>query len=163
MMQRDQVRQRFGFGLVMTFVWGVAVAGPTLAQHAHQTTVPFTTHSVTEIQRQAVEERYGVSILGVRMTAAGHMLDFRYRVLDTAKAGRLVRPKMGLALIDQATKVEMAVPTMEKVGSLKQTRSHLFPDRTYSVLFSNRGSIVRVGSKVSIHFGDLILDDLIVE
>ena len=183
MTHMEQTRRRIGFGLAMTIVWGLAVAGPTLAeptlaeptpaglesappqptQHAHQATIPFTTHSVTEAQRLAIEQQYGVSLLGVRMTAAGHMLDFRYRVLDTTKAGRLIRPKMGLALIDQATKAEMPVPVMDKVGALKQTRSHLFPDRTYSVLFANRGGVVKAGSKVSIQFGDLTLDNLIVE
>jgi hypothetical protein len=138
-------------------------AVPPPAQHGHQATIPFTKHSVTEAQRLATEEQYGVRLLGVRMTAAGHMLDFRYRVMDTTKAGRLIRPKMGLALIDQATKAEMPVPVMEKVGPLKQTRSHLFPDRTYSVLFANRGGVVKAGSKVSIQFGDLTLDNLIVE
>lgn len=179
----ERTRKLIGFGLAMTMVWGLAVEGPALAepneagpiiaslavavpalpQHAHQATAPFTTRSVTEAQRLAVEQQYGVSILGVRMTAAGHMLDFRYRVLDTGKAGQLIRPKMGLALIDQATKVEMPVPVMDKVGALKQTRSHLFPDRTYSVLFANRGGVLKVGSKVSIQFGDLSLDNLMVE
>ena len=198
MIHMGQTWKRVGFGLAMMMVWGLAVAGPTLAepteaglavaeptvvepalaepvvteptvaeptltQHAHQATIPFTTHSVTEAQRLAIEQQYGVSILGVRMTAAGHMIDFRYRVLDTSKAGRLIRPKMGLALIDQATKAEMSVPVMEKVGALKQTRSHLFPDRTYSVIFSNRAGVVKPGSKVSIQFGDLTLDNLIVE
>jgi hypothetical protein len=139
------------------------LAKPALAPHPHQAIAPFTTRSVAESQRLAVEQQYGVSLLGVRMTAAGHMLDFRYRVLDTNKAGRLIRPKMGLALIDQASKAEMSVPVMDKVGALKQTRSHLFPDRTYSVIFSNRAGIVRPGSKVSIQFGDLTLDNLIVE
>jgi len=91
------------------------------------------------------------------------MLDFRYRVLDTAKARRLIRPKMGLLLIDQATKTEMPVPVMDKVGALKQTRSHLFPDRTYSILFANRGGAVRPGSVVTIQLGEVTLEHLIVE
>jgi hypothetical protein len=140
-----------------------AVAAPTVAQHGHHSPASFATHSMTEAQRLTIEQQYGVSILGVRMTAAGHMLDFRYRVLDTTKAGRLIRPKMGLALIDQASKAEMSVPVMDKVGALKQTRSHLFADRTYSVIFSNRAGVVKPGSKVSIQFGDLTLDNLIVE
>jgi len=152
-----------GATLAEPTVAGPILAAPAPAQHAHRAKAPFTTHSVTEAQRLATEQQYGVSILGVRVTAAGHMLDFRYRVLDTTKAGRLIRPKMGLALIDQASKVEMSVPVMDKVGSLKQTRSHLFPDRTYSVIFSNRAGIVKPGSKVSIQFGDLTLDNLIVE
>lgn len=185
-MHKAQARQRRGFAVAMTMVWGlvvvgaalaepseassteaaltqVAVATPAPARHGHHSPESFATHSITEAQRLATEQQYGVSILGVRVTAAGHMLDFRYRVLDTAKAGRLIRPKMGLALIDEASKAEMAVPVMEKVGALKQTRSHLFADRTYSVLFANRGGVVKPGSKVSIQFGDLTLDNLIVE
>ncbi len=185
-MHKAQTGQRFGFGVAMTMVWGLVVVGPTvaepieaspaeaaptqvavatpaLAQHGHHSPESFATHSLTEAQRLATEQQYGVSILGVRVTAAGHMLDFRYRVLDTTKAGRLIRPKMGLALVDMATKAEMPVPVMDKVGALKQTRSHLYADRTYSVLFANRGGVVKPGSKVSIQFGDLTLDNLIVE
>ena len=185
-MHKAQTRQRLGFGVAMTMVWGLvvvgptvaepieaspaeaaptsaAVAGPALTQHGHHSPESFATHSITEAQRLATEQQYGVSILGVRVTAAGHMLDFRYRVLDTTKAGRLIRPKMGLALVDMATKAEMPVPVMDKVGALKQTRSHLYADRTYSVLFANRGGVVKPGSKVSIQFGDLTLDNLIVE
>lgn len=159
----ERSRKRVGFGLVMTMAWGLAASGPILAQHAHPAAAPYTTHSVTDAQRLAAEQQFGITLLGVRVTAAGHMLDFRYRVVDTAKAGRLIRPQMGLALVDQATKTEMQVPVMEKVGALQQTRSHLLPDRTYSVLFANRGGVVKPGSKVTIQFGELTLADLVVE
>lgn len=183
-MHGAKLRQRLGFIVAMTMVWSLAVAGlsvaepteapqaeaataqaaaPALTQHGHHSPLSFATHSISEAQRLAVEQQYGISIIGLRMTAAGHMVDFRYRVLDTAKAGRLIRPKMGLALVEQATKTELPVPVMSKVGALQQTRSHLYADRTYSVLFANRGGLVKAGSKISIQFGELTLTDLSVE
>lgn len=153
--------RRFVLGLAA--VCSLIAGGPALAQHGHHSPPSFATHSITEAQRLAVEQQYGISLIGVRLTAAGHMLDFRYRVVDPAKAGRLIRPRMGLMLVDQTTKAEMPVPVMEKVGALQQTRSHLFADRTYSVLFANRGGIVKAGSKVSVQFGELTLTDLVVE
>ena len=183
MTHMEQTRKRIGFGLAMTMVWGLAlagptlaeptveeptltglaVAGPTLAQHAHQAAVPYTTQSVTEAQRRSAKNQWGIDILGVRMTAAGHMLDFRYRVLDTTKAGRLIHPKMGLLLIDQENEEKLPVPMMENVGALQQTRSHLLPDRTYSVLFANQSGKVKIGSKVAIELGELKLNNLVVE
>jgi len=41
------------------------------------------------LKTKSLEETWGIQIMGSRQTAAGHMIDFRYRVLDPEKAGPL--------------------------------------------------------------------------
>lgn len=157
---------RFANGLLGT-VWRVAFsltfatagsAGAHGGDHG-----PFTTRSVSPVQRLAIEQAWGISVEGIRLTAAGHMLDFRYRVLDPGKAGRLIHPKMGLLVIEEKSGAELPVPTMAKVGALKQTRSHLHPERTYSVLFANLNGKVKADAVVTVMLGDLRIEHLVVE
>jgi hypothetical protein len=37
-----------------------------------------------------IEDEWGVEVLGIRRTAGGYMLDFRYRVLDAEKAAPIL-------------------------------------------------------------------------
>lgn len=163
MRQGEPRQRRFGVGLVLAMVWGITAAAPSLAQHAAHATAPYTVQSVTDAQRTAARNQWGIDILGVRMTAAGHMLDFRYRVVDREKAGRLIHPKMGLVLVDQDRGEKLPVPRLANVGALQQTRSHLLPERTYSVLFANQSGMITVGSKVTIELGELTVPNLVVE
>ena len=52
---------------------------------------------------------------------------------------------------------------MAKVGALKQTRSRLHPDRTYSVLFANLNGQVKPEAIVTVVLGDLKIEHLVVE
>ena len=65
--------------------------------------------------------RYGVDHLQVHWTSSGASLEFRYRVVDTAKAGVLNDKRATPYLIDRKTGIKLTVPTMEKVGTLRQT------------------------------------------
>lgn len=159
---------RFVNGLLGT-VWGVAFALTLVTAGfagAHgRDHGPFTTRSVSPVQRLAIEQAWGISVEGIRLTAAGHMLDFRYRVLDPEKAkGKgLIHPKMGLLVIEEKSGTELPVPTMAKVGALKQTRSHLYPDRIYSVLFANLNGTVKAEAIVTVMLGELKIEHLMVE
>jgi len=50
-----------------------------------------------------LEKTWGVKILGVRLSAAGHLLDFRYRVTDPEKAVPLFHRKTKPYLVDEAS------------------------------------------------------------
>lgn len=148
-------------------VWGVAftltlVTAGSVGAHGRDHG-PFTTRSVSPVQRLAIEQAWGISVEGIRLTAAGHMLDFRYRVLDPEKARGLIHPKMGLLVIEEKSGTELPVPTMAKVGALKQTRSHLYPDRIYSVLFANLNGMVKADAIVTVMLGELKIEHLLVE
>lgn len=110
---------------------------------------------------ESIEESWGIQIIGIRQTAAGHMLDFRYRVLDAEKAQILFQRKNKPYLIDQASGKVLAVPTTAKVGPLR-TSDKPQEGRIYWMFFANPG-VVKAGSKVTVVIGDFKAEDLTVE
>jgi len=62
----------------------------------------------------------GVEVLGIRPSAAGYMLDFRFRIVDPAKAAPLLDRQVEPRVIDKARGAELVVPTATKVGQLRQ-------------------------------------------
>jgi hypothetical protein len=107
-------------------------------------------------------DRYGIHIEGVRHTAAGYMLDFRYRVVDAQRAATVIHPRLRPYLVDQQTGKQYVVPAPGRVGPLRQTRSKVEAGRTYFVFFANPGRAVARGTKVSVIMGDLVIKDLTV-
>lgn len=131
--------------LVLASFW---VLGCTTAEHVRAPDVPAAGVPPIEVQT-------------VRLTAAGHYVDLRYRVLDPVVARQVLGPKVRPRLIDESTGAVMAVPTTAKLGALRQTQAPQKPGRTYFVLFVNNG--VRPGSRVTAELGTLKIEHLTVE
>lgn len=119
------------------------------------------TGGVEPVESEA--DRYGIHIEGVRQTAAGYMLDFRYRVVDAQRAATVIQPRLRPYLVDQQTGKQYVVPTGGRVGPLRQTRSKVEAGRTYFVFFANPGRAVAQGTKVSVVMGDWVIKDLTVQ
>jgi len=64
---------------------------------------------------------WGVDSLGVKSVESGQMIRFSYRVIDVEKAKGLNDKKANPFLIDEKARVKLVVPTMEKVGQLRQS------------------------------------------
>jgi hypothetical protein len=109
-----------------------------------------------------IEEKWGVKILPIRLTAAGKMLDFRFRVVDSDKAMALMQRGEKAHLIDQATGRKLPVPRT-KVGPMRQTGSKPKKGSVYPILFINLGRVVKPGSKVTVVLGDFRLENIVVE
>ncbi len=105
----------------------------------------------------------GVDIIAVRTTAAGGLLDLRYRVLDPVKAKPLMDPRVPLRLIDPGNGTEMEVPMDEQVGALRQSATHLRPGEVLVSLFGNPGRTLKKGDKVNLRVGDLEVVGLTIE
>ncbi|MGH8135367.1 MAG: hypothetical protein ACRER4_03385 [Steroidobacteraceae bacterium] len=103
-----------------------------------------------------------INVESVRLTAAGHYIDLRYRVLDAERAQQALGPKVRPRLINEDNGVVMAVPTTAKLGSLRQTQAVQKPGRTYFVMFINSGGL-QTGSRVTAELGELRFNHLIVE
>jgi hypothetical protein len=106
--------------------------------------------------------RYGVDHLQVRSTSSGNSIEFRYRVLDVEKAKILNDKRSVPYMVDLATGHKLAVPTMEKIGTLRQVAT---PElgREYWMLFSNPGKLVKPGQRVDIVIGTFRVSGLPVE
>jgi len=111
-----------------------------------------------------IEGKLGIKIVGLRRSSAGYMLDFRYRVLDPAKAASLLDRKISPYLLDEATGAQLGVPDAPKVGQLRPTsRNNVIPGRSYYILFANPGRYLGAGSKVTLVAGDARISRLTVE
>lgn len=111
---------------------------------------------------EQLKEKWGIEITSVRMASAGHMIDFRYRVLNAEKAEPLFKREKKPYLIDQKSKKVLSVPNMGKVGPLR-TSNNPQEGRIYWMFFGNGGKIIQTGSKVTVVIGDFRVEDLIVQ
>jgi hypothetical protein len=130
------------------------------SRHAPLTNDPVPTPTT----RETLEENWGVRVLGVRSSAAETILDFRYRIVDSTKAARLVDRTVDPFLMDQASGLQVGVPVTAKIGPLRQTQKYGEPKegQTYFILFGNPGGTIRPGNLVTVTIGDFKVEDLIV-
>ncbi|MHC4616861.1 MAG: hypothetical protein ACYTEQ_03815 [Planctomycetota bacterium] len=109
------------------------------------------------------QEKWGVQIVGIRLSAADYMLDFRYRVVDPNKAAPLLSRKVKPYLVDEASGAKLIVPAPPKVGSLRQKSYEPIAGKIYFIIFSNPGKLVKRGGRVTVVIGDFKAENLIVE
>lgn len=109
-----------------------------------------------------IEEKWGIRLLGLRLSAAGYLLDFRYRVVDPEKAATIFSRAEKPYLIDQATGRKVVVPNPPKVGPLRNSDTPQ-ANRNYFTMFANPGTFIRSGNKVTIVVGDFRVENLVVQ
>jgi len=114
------------------------------------------------VNTESIEERWGIQIAGIRLTAAGFMLDFRYRVIDAKKAAPLFNRKTKPYLIHQETGTKFMVPNPPKTGPLR-TSNEPQQGLVYWMFFANPGRYVKQGNKVTVVIGDFKAENLTVE
>lgn len=112
--------------------------------------------------KAGLAEKWGIEITSIRMTAAGHMIDFRYRVLDPEKAESLFLRKNKPYLIDQKTEKVLSVPTTAKIGPLRASNKPQ-KGRIYWMFFGNGGGLIHSGSNVTVVIGEFRVEDLVVQ
>ncbi len=116
-----------------------------------------------EKDQLSFEEKWGIKVLGIRTTAAGFMLNFRYKIVNAEKVAAFMGPRTKPYLIHQATGYIFKVPQMAKVGALYQRMNKAYPDRIYFALFDNPNMLAQPGSKVTVVIGDCKIKDLVVQ
>ena len=109
-----------------------------------------------------LEAKWGINVLSTRLTAAGRMIDFRYRVLDAQKAAKLSDPHVHPYILDEATGARFIVPAPPKIGQMRNTRPPI-ADKNYFILFANPANHIKSGGKVTVVIGDLKIAHLTVE
>jgi hypothetical protein len=105
---------------------------------------------------------WGVDSLSVKWTESGEVIRFTYRVLDADKAKALNDKKSEPFLIDARAGVKLVVPSLEKVGQLRQSST---PEagKAYWMAFSNKGRLVKRGDHVRVVIGKFQADGLVVD
>jgi len=105
---------------------------------------------------------WGVDSLSVKWTESGEVIRFSYRVLDGEKAKPLNDKKNEPSLIDPAAGVKLVVPSLEKVGQLRQSSTPQ-AGKAYWMAFSNKGRRVKKGDHVDVVIGRFQAQGLVVD
>lgn len=157
-------RSAAGFVLVAMLGAGPAWAdgGPVLAAPLDPAGAAAANRNWAMRAGQGVKRQWGVEVLGARLVSHDWMINFRYRVVDPARARPLLQQKATAYLVDEASGARLAVPAMENIGELRQTT---VPEagRSYFVQFGNANQVVRRGSRVDVVIGSFHADGLVVE
>ena len=140
-----------------------ASAGSTATPSTHSASNgPRYRPSVSNRARDYYQLIWGVDSLTVRSVESGELIRFNYRVVDPDKAQALNDKKSEPSLIDPKAGVKLVVPSLEKVGQLRQSSA---PEvgKVYWMAFSNKGGRVKRGDQVTIVIGKFRADGLVVE
>jgi hypothetical protein len=113
----------------------------------------------TLISTQALEERYGIRIRMVAVTALGGILDLRYKVIDKDKAAFLLShdsapPK----LIDETSGKVFTTPS----HGMKHN-SNLENGNTYFHFIANAGNVIKPGALLSVQLGTVRVGPIVAQ
>lgn len=105
---------------------------------------------------------WGLDSLSVKAVESGALIRFSYRVLDPEKASILNDKKIDAFLDSPTENVRLSIPSLEKVGQLRQGTAEE-SGRAYWMAFSNPRRTVKRGDHVNIVIGKFHADGLVVE
>jgi hypothetical protein len=105
---------------------------------------------------------WGVDSLSVKWAESGELIRFSYRVVDDVKSRALSDKKFEPSLVDPQAGAKLVVPSMENVGQLRQSAA---PEvgKSYWVVFSNKGRLVKRGDHVAVVIGPFKAEGLVVD
>jgi hypothetical protein len=153
-------------GLVLFAAFGPAPHARAQGESGQDSVVLATTVSSAQAhhprEKTFMKRQWGVEVLYVRQTAAGYMLEFRYKVLDAEKAKPLFERQTKPLLTHVETGAKLIVPTPAKTGALRNSNPPL-ADHTYWMFFANPGKLVHPGDHVSIDIGEFRVAGLVVQ
>ena len=99
----------------------------------------------------------------MKAVESGIILRFSYRVLDPEKAKTLTDKKFSPVLECPEKGVQLVVPSLEKVGQLRQAPNTIEAGKSYWMAFSNSGRPVKPGDRINVVIGNFRANGLIVE
>jgi len=105
---------------------------------------------------------WGLDSLSVKAVESGALIRFSYRVLDPEKANILNDKKVDAFLDAPSRNVRLPIPSLEKVGQLRQGTTEQ-SGRLYWMAFSNPRRTVKPGDRVNIVIGSFLANGLMVD
>jgi hypothetical protein len=109
----------------------------------------------TLISQSVLEEQAGLRVTLIAATAAGGMVDFRFKVMDVEKARKVLQDGKLLPRLTVAGSDISLTPAPETLQDLK-----LENGLVYYILYSNTGNLVKPGAPVSVVIGDWQLEPI---
>jgi len=137
-------------------------AAPAGNSSSHVTPYRYRTTQLSRKAQQYYNLVWGVDSLSVKSVESGEIIRFSYRVLDPNRANVLNDKKKDPSLIDPRAGVKLVVPSLEKIGQLRQSST---PEagKVYWMAFSNKGRFVKPGHHVNVVIGNFRAEGLIVQ
>ena len=105
---------------------------------------------------------WGVDSFTLKAVESGELIRFTYRVVNGERAKALNDKKNEAYLISPAAHVKLVVPSLEKVGQLRQSSAPIVGN-TYWMAFSNPGRPIKPGDRVDIEIGQFHVQGLLVQ
>jgi len=105
-----------------------------------------------------IEDKWGVRVTQIGVTADGGLVDFRFMVIDPNKALAMLQDIKNLPVLvaeDSGTLVNSAAMMAQK--------HNLNPGRTYFLLYRNTQGAIKPGGAVTVKFGDLLLEHVVAK
>ncbi len=105
----------------------------------------------------AIEERWGIRISQIAVTADGGLVDVRYIVLDPDKA---------LAMVQDVRNLPVLIASNGQVvnsAAMMAAKHNFAPGRTYFLLYRNTNGAIRPGDEVTLIFRDVRLEHVIAQ
>ena len=120
--------------------------------------------NISPEKAQQLAEDWGVEVLGLRLTAANMMMDFRFRVIDAEKALPLFDHRIKPYVVVDRSDIKLPVPMGAKVGSFRPTNrgKNITSGRNYYMIFGNPDRHVQEGETVTVVIGDFKVEGLVV-
>lgn len=132
-------------------------------EHAALSAISPTSQARAADSTSASPNGVGIAVKALRLSAAGYMLDMRYRITDVEKARPLLDRHTQVYLLEPETGARLMVPVTPTIGRLRQVSDRTLTDRTYFVLFANPGRYVKSGTKLTLVVGGQRIENLAVE
>jgi hypothetical protein len=165
---KGQLAEILAGSLAVAFAAVLGLAGEAQAlEGPGEADVSLTTSTTPGPARHPREKTYlkrtwGVEPMYVRQSAAGYMLEFRYKVLDAEKAKPLFERQTKPVLTHTESGARLIVPTPATTGALRNSNPPL-DDHIYWMFFANPGKLVQPGDHVNIDIGEFRVAGLIVQ
>jgi hypothetical protein len=110
-----------------------------------------------------IADYFGIAVKGVRLTAAGNVLDLRYKVTDIEKASAVLSRQSKPYVLVEKSGAKLGVPVSYKLGPLRQSTTHPEDERIYFTFFANPGHHVNSGDTIRLVVDDYTTMPLIVQ
>lgn len=108
------------------------------------------------------ETVWGIESPKVKYAESGEIIRFSWRVVDAERAKPLSDKKVNPMLVDPRAGVKLVVPSLEKIGQLRQS-SPPEAGKSYWMAFSNKGRLVKRGDRVNVVIGQFHAEGLVVD
>jgi len=123
----------------------------------------FLSVSANEMTPIDMQQDWGIEPVHIRITAAGYMIEFRYKIMDTEKALILSDRKDFPHLQALKSRARLSVPYGPTVGFLKSNRRFIKKGKNYITMFSNEGKHLLPGDKVTIDIKGQVSPELTLQ